>query len=87
MSSPDQEIQSPGLMSDTESSSSVALPAQATSDNLAPTNDTVAERNRHAGPVFGIPLAEAVQRCVPPECHMQLPAVDDDKLVSVSLLL
>jgi RalA-binding protein 1 len=103
MSSPDQPMQSPRLISrptngsviqDVEAwgnkaktstkekkrsiwgfrtRSSFDLAAQASSDTLVATNNV--ERAGPVRPVFGIPLAEAVQDCAPPGLDVELPAV------------
>ncbi|KAJ5550699.1 hypothetical protein N7461_005397 [Penicillium sp. DV-2018c] len=104
MSSPDQALQSPRLISrptngaviqDVEAwgnkaktstkekkrsiwgfrtRSSFDLAAQAqTSESSAATNNV--ERTGPVRPVFGIPLAEAVQDCAPPGIDVELPAV------------
>ncbi|CAG8087025.1 unnamed protein product [Penicillium olsonii] len=56
----------------TRSSFDLAAQAQASSDAL--TTNTV-ERTGPVRPVFGIPLAEAVQDCSPPGIDVELPAV------------
>jgi RalA-binding protein 1 len=107
MSSPDQPLQSPRLISGptngsviqdveawgnkaktstkekkrsiwgfrTRSSFDLAAQAQASSDTLVATSNVQAERKGPVRPVFGIPLAEAVQDCAPPGIDVELPAV------------
>ncbi|KAK4863228.1 hypothetical protein LT330_002006 [Penicillium expansum] len=53
--------------------SSFDLAAQASSDTLVAGNNV--ERTGPVRPVFGIPLAEAVQDCGPPGIDVELPAV------------
>ena len=57
----------------TRSSFDLAAQAQASSDTLVATNNV--ERAGPVRPVFGIPLAEAVQDCSPPGLDVELPAV------------
>lgn len=57
----------------TRSSFDLAGQAQSSSDTLIATNN--AERAGPVRPVFGIPLAEAVQDCGPPGIDVELPAV------------
>jgi RalA-binding protein 1 len=107
MSSPDQPLQSPRLISGptngsviqdveawgnkaktstkekkrsiwgfrTRSSFDLAAQAQASSETLVASSNVQAERNGPVRPVFGIPLAEAVQDCAPPGIDVELPAV------------
>lgn len=105
MSSPDQSLQSPRLISGpkngtviqdleawgnkaktstkekkrsiwgfrSRSSFDLATQAQASNETLVATNNV--ERTGPVRPVFGIPLAEAVQDCGPPGIDVELPAV------------
>ncbi|KAJ5345555.1 hypothetical protein N7452_003559 [Penicillium brevicompactum] len=57
----------------TRSSFDLATQAQASSDTLVATQNV--ERTGPVRPVFGIPLAEAVQDCGPPGIDVELPAV------------
>ncbi|KAJ5309118.1 hypothetical protein N7508_004497 [Penicillium antarcticum] len=59
----------------TRSSFDLAAQAQASSETLVATSNVQAERNGPVRPVFGIPLAEAVQDCAPPGIDVELPAV------------
>jgi len=55
--------------------SSFDLASQASADVSAATNNVQAERREHVKPVFGIPLAEAVQDCGSYGVDAELPAV------------